>query len=305
MQEIEQVKRDVNNLNSKLDMLLRYLNIVVDYDYTLFEWLDKWLTDYKISRYGNSSGIKNIKNIIKVHICPNISNYKLSELNAINVMQALNAVNTSRMRAYTYDVYNESLTKAFNLGLMAKNIMPGVERPIHIKKKGTALTLEQQRQFLYLIRNHPKKLLYQFYLCSGVRLSEALSITTDDVDTIKGRIHIRGTKSISSNRYIPITRDIEKILSKIGVKSGRLFPYSVNAVKCSFRRLKIEYDLPYTIHSFRHTYATRLMENGANIKYIQAVLGHADYKITANTYVDVLDDYFIKESRKIQANILK
>ena len=304
MDEITEIKKDISNLNDKFDMLLKHLNLVVEYDYPLYEWLDKWLNDYKIAVYGNSSGVRNIKNCIKVHICPNISNLKLSELNAMLIDKILLCVKTSRMRSYTYDVLNESLTKAYDLGLMSKNIMLGVARPIHIRKKGLALTIEQQKQFLKIIKTHPKKLLFQFYLCSGVRLSEALAINYDDVDYINMRIHIKGTKTISADRYIPITKDIEKILNKAGVKSGRFFPYSVNAVKCAFKRLKAQYNLPYTLHSLRHTYATRLIEAGASMKYVQVVLGHKDYKVTANTYVDVLDDYFLEETRKIKANML-
>ena len=304
MDELEEIKSDINSLNSKLDLLLRHMNLVVDYDYNLFEWINKWLNDYKIPKYTingvESSGLRNIRNCIKNHIIPNIDNIKLSVLSTSMIDNALNKVTTSRMKDYTYDVYNECLTKAFNLGLMPKNVMSLVERPIHIKRKGMALTIEQQRQFLKIIKNHPKKYLFMFYLISGVRLSEALTIDVSDIDYNAGVIHIKGTKTITSDRKIPLTLEISNLLKKINKKSGRLFPYSANAVKCSFKRLKTQYNLPYSIHSLRHTYATRLIEAGVSMKYLQVVLGHSSYEVTANIYVDVFDEFYRSESLKIQ-----
>ena len=302
--DIDTIKSDIDNLNAKFDLLLKHLNLVVEHDYTLLEWLDKWIVDYKASKYIvdgiETSGLRNIRNVIKNHIEPNIQNVRLSELTTSMVDSAIQRVNSSRMRDYTYDVYNESLNKAYDLGLMPKNIMRLVERPIHIRKKGLALTIEQQREFLRIVYKHPKRYLFVFYLITGVRLSEALSVEVSDIDYGAGVIHIRGTKTISSDRRIPITSDVAKLLKKINKKSGRLFPYSVNAVKCAFKRLKNQYNLPYTIHSLRHTYATRLIEGGASMKYVQIVLGHSSYEVTANIYVDVLDNFYKAETAKIQ-----
>ena len=44
---------------------------------------------------------------------------------------------------------------------------------------------------------------------------------------------------------------------------------------------------PFSCHSLRHTFATRLCENGVNIKVIQEVLGHSDFTITMDIYTDV------------------
>ena len=45
-----------------------------------------------------------------------------------------------------------------------------------------------------------------------------------------------------------------------------------------------------TPHCFRHTFATRCLENGMNIKTLQRILGHADIRTTMNTYCHVTDD---------------
>ena len=45
-----------------------------------------------------------------------------------------------------------------------------------------------------------------------------------------------------------------------------------------------------TPHSLRHTFATRMLESGANIKVVSDILGHKNIQITLNTYSHVLPD---------------
>ncbi len=47
----------------------------------------------------------------------------------------------------------------------------------------------------------------------------------------------------------------------------------------------------FSCHILRHTYATRLLEAGAAIKFISAQMGHSDIQITYDTYIDVTDEF--------------
>ena len=46
----------------------------------------------------------------------------------------------------------------------------------------------------------------------------------------------------------------------------------------------------FTMHAFRATFATRLIEQGVNPRTVQELLGHADYGLTMNLYGHVVDD---------------
>ena len=55
---------------------------------------------------------------------------------------------------------------------------------------------------------------------------------------------------------------------------------------------------PFSCHTLRHTFATRLCESGMNIKVIQSVLGHADLTTTINTYIHATEAFKQEEFEK-------
>ncbi len=51
-------------------------------------------------------------------------------------------------------------------------------------------------------------------------------------------------------------------------------------------------------HILRHTFATRCVEKGMNLKVLQSILGHADFETTMNTYTHTTDDVLVNEMFK-------
>jgi len=51
----------------------------------------------------------------------------------------------------------------------------------------------------------------------------------------------------------------------------------------------------FSCHVLRHTYATRLIESGANIKFVQYQMGHSEIQTTMDIYVSVTDEFKQKE----------
>lgn len=56
----------------------------------------------------------------------------------------------------------------------------------------------------------------------------------------------------------------------------------------------------FTPHAFRHTFATRALENGMQIKTLSRLLGHGDIQLTMNLYCHVTEDTLVEEMRKME-----
>jgi len=211
----------------------------------------------------------------------------LNFVTALDVQKAMNRIPTTRMRKYAYDTLGAALKQAYKLRIIHDDIMTMTDKVTHKREQGKALTLEQQAAFLKAISGNKLKPLYLFYLLTGCRKAEALVVKWSDIDKDAKRIFIGGTKTESAERYIPLFPDLEKLIATLPRKGDRLFPYSDNLVKCNFRRLQAIQHFPFSIHSLRHTFATRCLESGIPHNVFSKWLGHAQVSTTLNIYAHV------------------
>ncbi len=136
-------------------------------------------------------------------------------------------------------------------------------------------------------------LLFSMLYDTGCRISEALAITEDDVSTKERQIRIEGKgKKV---RYVFFT---ERTLSVIHYyvplkhslfgRTGRLFcsdsgkqlPQSTVGSIFARYRLELGWQKSFTPHVLRHSYATHLLDNGADIRLVQELLGHESISTT-------------------------
>lgn len=100
-------------------------------------------------------------------------------------------------------------------------------------------------------------------------------------------------KTYSSDRVLPVPEKLYKILSKIRsqdsefVIPGKKYPYmDPRTFQYAFKRcLKKSGIRNINYHALRHTFATRCIESGMDIKSLSEILGHASVNITLNIYV--------------------
>ena len=144
--------------------------------------------------------------------------------------------------------------------------------------------------------------LYTLLYCTGLRISEALSIKTNDVAE-KIKILGKGKKDrvvlllpIALNaieRYISLCpHDLSGGFLFVGVRGKKLH---ASYVDNRLEKLRLMYDLPEhtSAHAFRHSFATHLIKNGADLRSVQDLLGHESLAST-QIYTDLDDESLLK-----------
>jgi integrase len=213
----------------------------------------------------------------------------------------------SRTYIYTRQVWHNAFVKACRYGIAAQNPLDLCERVSYKKKRSKALTIAEQRAFMERLEQSRVKWLMLFYLQTGTRRNEALTLEWQDIDESEKIIHIKGTKTENSCRDILLTNEVKAILEgqrkqteadeKTKYKSKhpeRVFPYSANYISQAFKKLCGSHHL----HELRHTFITRCAESGVNVNVCQQLVGHSSPALTLEVYTHVMDDFKRKEAAK-------
>jgi len=152
----------------------------------------------------------------------------------------------------------------------------------------------QQAQRLVEVADRPwTKALVILLLSTGIRRSEAVGITLDDLDLNNGQLLVRGKGS--KERVVPLNEAAieairEYLEQRPATSAGHLFvsregeSLASRAVNRILARLikKAELDgYGITPHKLRHTFATHLIRNGVDVRTVQELLGHSDLETTA------------------------
>lgn len=118
-------------------------------------------------------------------------------------------------------------------------------------------------------------------LHSGMRRGEILSLKWKNVDMLKKVITVEHTKS-GKVRLIPLNDVLIEELTVLKKDStGELvFPFPFGKVRMMFENARKRAELEVTFHALRHTFATRLVERGADIITVSQLLGHHSILVT-------------------------
>lgn len=295
----------INALSNKVDnlQLNKFKPIKEVY---LFEWLKEWVETYKLNNVGTSQ-LHQINVCIELHIKPNMEDKLLINLTSLDIQKCLNKIKSSRTAESTYYTLLGAITSAYDNKLIEFNLMNNVKKPKHIRKVGKALSSKELSKFIKCLDKSKYKNLFKAYLLTGCRKSELLNIKWSDIDYKNELIHIPGTKTELSNRYIPLFKDMKIILNELKSvphkQNDLVFNYTPNQIDCAFKRLKTKYKFNFKIHDLRHTFATTCLENGISMKVIQKWLGHSNMGTTSKIYTHISDKFDKLESKKFNMKI--
>jgi site-specific recombinase XerD len=125
---------------------------------------------------------------------------------------------------------------------------------------------------------------------AGLRLGELLNLKLGDIDSEQMRIHIIAGKG-KKERYVMLSPKTLNLLREYykeykpkeyifeGQNGGKYSPKSVQTLfKASLKKAGIKKKA--TVHTLRHSFATHLLDDGTDIRYIQELLGHKRLETT-------------------------
>jgi len=183
-----------------------------------------------------------------------------------------------------------SALKYFFKEIVQNTAFNGLKAPKLEKKIPTVLSKQEVKQLLDSSQNPKHRLLIEFMYSAGLRVSECVSLKTDDLDFSEKMGKIRNGKG-NKERYIILSdtliRHLQLYLS--AKKDSSSYIFSVNNRPITIRQaqyvvkdaaLKAGIRKRVFCHALRSSFATHLLEAGTDIRVIQELLGHADLSTT-------------------------
>ena len=265
-----------------------------------------------------------------VKLCKEINDIPVQKIDSTAIKQLLlskvDYANSTIKKMYI--ILNQCFKEAFKRKIISDNPMLDVRKPKSTKKtkKIRALTLDEQKKIVEVIRNENIRYAEQMLISmfTGMRMGEINALSVNDLNINFNFINIDKTiskgehgeafvndtaKTENGNRQIPINETVRPVIEKIiseykatddnvlfHTSAGTLIATSV--VNTEFRRIVNKYNIQdktvkgdLSLHSLRHTYATRCIESGMPPKVLQHLMGHSDIKVTLDTYADVFDNF--------------
>jgi integrase len=191
------------------------------------------------------------------------------------------------LRAFFYYLIRERGIKAENPCAHFKMLRSAKER---LKSKPQTYTQDEINRLLAAC-NPASHAMYATLLLTGLRKEELAHLSWDDVDFHLGLIRVRAKADFVPKDYeerdIPMPPDLIPLLKNLPRSSEWVFPvlngnrFGRNEMLRRLKRIATHAKVNNaTLHKFRHTYATRLLEQGADIVTVQHLLGHSDIDTT-------------------------
>ena len=214
---------------------------------------------------------------------------RLTEYTPKMIEDFLYSIPQTRKRKKVEGVFNNMFTRALTLGLVKANPCDAVERVQHKVNLGKAFSFDEQAEFFSSLfqceeMSYEQKCYFTFLYLTGTRRSEGLSARVEDVDFKNKVLSIRGTKTEGSNRKIPLTPLVEKMLLSLKPKRGEYFPFSDNMVNHYFRKIW-DKSKGHKPHDLRHTFGTiQSCVEKLDIKSVSLLMGHSTIDTTVNVY---------------------
>jgi integrase len=316
-------KHDAEMVELELKQQLKQGAYIEPKRITVREWLNTWLKDYKKNALRiNTYEIYEI--LINKHIIPALGGAAVQELRPEHIQKLYNdkiaeGLSPKSVR-HLHTILRGAFRQAKKNRLVSFNITESVTLPALKKGQARALTLKEQAKFLAAAEDNPLYPAFMLLMTTGLRRGELLGLRWRNVNLtkkyleieenfvpVKGGAVYQQPKTEKSKGKVPLIEPAVECLKKhrqqmlaeglydkdrpvfCNDAGGPIMPRSFNH-RFEKLREKAGVGKAVTVHSLRHTFATRLLERGVSMKEVQELLRHEEMSTTADIYSHVSEE---------------
>ena len=290
------------------------------------EWLSEWLNNY-VKIASKHRTIERYYEIVRQHIVPRIGECELDDLTPmllqkhISELLTVGNIRTGKGLAASsvnsiITVIQNSLHIAHSLGLIKEQVGDKIKRPKLTERAVECFSLDEQKKIEQAVLQSKKLHMIGVLvgLYTGLRIGELIAVEWSDIDlenrllSVNKTCHygkdatgiytriIESPKTESSIRIVPLPKQLIPLLKECKRQSKATLLVSNNGVGVSVRTYQRNFDvmlqklgIPHRgFHALRHTFATRAIECGMDVKTLSEILGHKSSTITLNRYAHSL-----------------
>ncbi len=211
----------------------------------------------------------------------------LSEQEIRKYLQVL--IQEKKSNSYINQTIN-SIKFYYEVVMGMPNRFYSIERPRKEQKLPQVLSKEEILAIIANTNNIKHRCIVSLLYSAGLRRSELLDLKVEDIDSKRMLIHIKNAKN-NKDRYSLLSETVLKELRIYykewkpkkylfeGLKGNKYSGSSVKEIVVKASE-KSKINKRVTPHMLRHSFATHLLENGTDLRYIQTLLGHSSTKTT-------------------------
>lgn len=250
------------------------------------EFLTKLETELKISK-NSSYTLRNY--LFSNSALLNFAKKNPEEITEDDVKHYM-AENLSDKSSSSVVLFLSALKYAYS-NILQKDITSNIRRPKKERRIPAVLTKEEVKQLIESVSNNKSKLMISMLYACGFRVSELVNLKIIDLEFNENIGHARQAKG-KKDRLFNIPHFLLQSIKEVTERQrslGREYLFTGPKGKLSSRNLQkivkraaVNAGIQKEVHphTLRHSFATHLLENGTDIRFIQTLLGHSSLSTT-------------------------
>lgn len=299
-------------------------------------WFEEWLTHY-IKPSSKQRTFEQYSKAAQIHILPYLADVELTDLTPFVLQKFITGLTENGNKRTgkglspnfvktILSIVQNSLKTAHLVGYLPEYSANKIKRPKPKEKQVECFSAGEQKKIEEAALSAKKDKYRGIILClyTGLRIGELLALTWSDVDFEKSILSVTKTchdgnengkhsriidtpKTENSRRQIPLSKTLVKMLKDMKKKSKCEFviadgekPVFIRSYQRMFELFLKKLGLQHKgFHSLRHTFATRALECGMDVKSLSEILGHKNAMITLNRYAHSLWEHKAEMMNKL------